>query len=186
MRSQSLGILTLGLTLALTLGACGSSDDDSGGSGGSSGSSGSGGSGGGKCSTSALSCGDFLTAGELTTVETDVTNYSEDGKLPCQFDLPSEAGGIFQAFCGSEDLLARQLATANSAYPGAAMETDTIGTKSFELIVDEPGTKYSTTEVDALTTSGKYVFNVALVGVYSDIEASRQLARLIDANLSDL
>ena len=169
--------------LAFALGGCGSSDDDAASN---SGSGGSGGAGGGKCSVSALTCGDLLSADALAAVEPGVETYSESGHLPCMFDLPGTAGGIFQAFCGDDALLASQLATAEDSYPGATMETDTIGSKSFELIVGAPGAVGSASEVAAVTTSGKYVFDVSLTSGAADIGATRALAQAIDANLSKL
>jgi hypothetical protein len=102
------------------------------------------------------------------------------------WSLPSSSGGILQVFCGDADLLARQRATGESAYPGSTTETDTVGTKSFEMIVGPPMTTGSYAEVDALTSNGKYVFNVSLTNAAADITAVRPLADAIDANLSAL
>ena len=145
---------------------------------------GSGGGGGGGCSASALTCGDVLPGATLTALQPSATGYMESGTLPCHFTLPSSSGGIVQAFCGGADLLSQQLAIAEGAYPGDATETDTIGAKSFELVVGPPNAVGSTAEVAAVTTNGKYVFNVSLSSAAADIMAARALARAIDTNLS--
>src|SRR6187455_2527164 len=114
------------------------------------------------CSVSAFTCGMVLTGAQLTQLQPDATAYMESDKLPCTFSLPASSGGIFQVFCGDAELLARQRATGESAYPGSTTETDTVGMKSFEMNVGPPMTSGSYAEVDALTSNGKYVFNVSL------------------------
>jgi hypothetical protein len=116
----------------------------------------------------------------------DATGYMEGGHLPCKFSLPQQSGGIFNAFCGDDTLLASQLATAQGAYPGMANETDTIGTASFELIVGPPAMLGSAAEVDALTSNGKYVFDVSLSSSAANIEDVRPLAGAMDLNFSAL
>jgi hypothetical protein len=132
----------------------------------------------------ALTCGAVLPAAKLTQLQPAATGYAESGHLPCRFTLPSTSSGIFQVFCGDATLLAAQRATATQAYPGDVTETDTIGMKSFELVVGPPMTLGSFAEVNALTTSGKYVFNVSLSSAAADIAASRLLASAIDTSLS--
>jgi len=136
------------------------------------------------CSVSSLTCGDALSAEEVASIEPAASEYSEDGRLPCRFSIPEQSGGIFQVFCGGASLLDAQRATAEQAYPGATTETDTIGSKSFEMVVGSPGELGSTTEVAALTTSGEYVFDVSLTSGAADMDATRRLAEAIDANLS--
>ena len=138
------------------------------------------------CSTKALTCGAILTASALGSLQPTATGYVETGKLPCRFTLPSQAGGIFQVFCGDASLLTRQFNTAQTAYPGSVTETDTIGTKSFEVIVGPPNALGSSAEVVALTTSGKYVFDVSLTSAAADIVETRKLAEALDTSLSAL
>jgi hypothetical protein len=138
------------------------------------------------CSASAFTCGMVLTGAQLTQMQPDAAAYVESGKLPCMWSLPSSSGGILQVFCGDADLLARQRATGEGAYPGSTTETDTVGMKSFEMIVGPPMSTGSYAEVDALTSNGKYVFNVSLTNAAADITAVRPLADAIDANLSAL
>lgn len=141
---------------------------------------------GGGCSVKTLTCGDVLAAAELSSLQPNATGYSESGQLPCRFTLPSASGGIFQVFCGGASLLDRQRATAEQAYPGSVTQTDTIGTKSFEVIVGPPKTSGSSAEVAAVTTSGKYVFDVSMTSAAADIVEVRKLAEAIDTTLSAL
>ena len=97
-----------------------------------------------------------LTGAQLTQLQPDATAYMESDKLPCTFSLPASSGGIFQVFCGDAELLARQRATGESAYPGSTTETDTVGMKSFEMNVGPPMTSGSYAEVDALTSNGTF------------------------------
>jgi len=136
------------------------------------------------CSVSAFTCGTVLTGAQLTQLQPDATGYGESDKLPCTWSLPSSSGGIFQVFCGDADLLARQRATGESAYPGSTTETDTIGMKSFEMIVGPPMTGGSYAEVDALTSNGKYVFNISLSSAAAHSPAVRPIADAIDGNLA--
>jgi hypothetical protein len=145
-------------------------------------------SGGGSDCAQALSnmmCGSILTAYELMSVEPLVTDYNTSETLPCMFSLYTNAGGIFQAFCGDASLLTSQINTTMAAYPGATFtETDTVGMKSWEILLGDPGSVGSFAEIGALTTNGKYVFNVSTDSIASDIMVTRQLAADIDANLS--
>jgi hypothetical protein len=127
-----------------------------------------------------------LSAAELVSVEAEATEYSEDGNLPCRFSLPGQSGGIFNVFCGGESLLASQREVAEQAYPGSTTETNTVGSASFEMVVGSPGELGSATEVAAVTTNGKYVFDVSLTSGAADMAATRRLAEAIDANLSAL
>jgi len=178
-KMRSMQFPSVWATVAFVTLGCGSNSGDGAGAGGSAGTGGA-----GKCSVSALSCGDVLPAATLTGLQPDVTSYSESGRLPCQFKLPSSSGGIFQVFCGDETLLAEQLSVADGTYPGNAIETDTVGQKSFELIVGAPMAVGSFAEVNALTTNGKYVFNASLSSKAADIAATRELAAAIDSSLS--
>jgi hypothetical protein len=157
--------VAIGGLLLLGAGACGSSG------------------GGGNC-TRPATCGAVLSASMLMTLQPMETGYMESNILPCTFSLPSSSGGIFQVFCGDAALLETQRATAEAAYPGAVTETDTIGMKSFEQIVGPAMMSGSYAEVNALTTNGKYVFNVSLNNAYADITQTRPLASAIDASLS--
>lgn len=139
----------------------------------------------GNCAKPAT-CGAVLSAAMLMTLQPAETGYTESSALPCQFSLPSSSGGIFQVFCGDAALLMKQRTTAEAAYPGAVTETDTIGMKSFEQIVGPAMMSGSYAEVNALTTSGKFVFNVSLNNAYADITQTRPLASAIDASLSAL
>lgn len=122
----------------------------------------------------------------LAQLQPSATGYMESAHLPCKFTLPSTSSGIFQVFCGDASLLAAQSSTATQAYPGDVTETDTIGTKSFELVVGPPMTLGSFAEVNVLTTNGKYVFNASLESAAADIAASRLLAGAINTSLSAL
>jgi len=140
---------------------------------------------GGNC-TRPATCGAVLSASTLTTLQPNETGYTESSPLPCEFSLPSSSGGIFQVFCGDATLLEQQRATAEAAYPGAVTETDTIGMKSFEQIVGPAMMNGSYAEVNALTSNGKYVFNVSLNNAFADITQTRPLASAIDTQLSRL
>lgn len=164
----------------------GSSTGTGGSSTGTGGSSGGTGDAGGGCSVRTLTCGDVLTAAVLAGLQPSATAYDETGHLPCRFSLPSTSGGIFQVFCGSATLLDTQRATAEQNYPGSVTQTDTIGTKSFEVIVGPPNTRGSSAEVAAVTTSGKYVFDVSMTSAAADIVEVRKLAEAIDTSLSAL
>ena len=129
-------------------------------------------------------CGAVLSDAMLMTLLPGETGYMASSALPCNFSLPSSSGGVFQVFCGDAALLEQQRATAEVAYPGATTETDTIGMKSFEQIVGPAMMTGSYAEVNALTTSGKYVFNVSLNNAYADITQVRPVATAIDASLS--
>lgn len=119
------------------------------------------------------------------TLQPLVTSYNTLDMLPCQFGLESGAGGILQAFCGDADLLARQITTTMAAYPTATFtETDTVGMKSWEIMVGEPMQRGSFAEIGALTTNGQYVFNVSMESAASDIAAVRQIAAVINTHLS--
>ena len=126
----------------------------------------------------------MLPAAQLSQLQPSATGYVESGHLPCKFTLPSTSSGIFQVFCGDATLLAAQSTTSTQAYPGDVTETDTIGMKSFELVVGPPMTLGSFAEVNALTTNGKYVFNASLSSAAADIAASRLLAGAINTSLS--
>jgi hypothetical protein len=156
------------------------------GTGGSSGGAGGAPDAGGGCSVKTLTCADVLTSAALTALQPNVISYDGTGHLPCRFTLPNASSGIFQAFCGGTSLLDRQRATAEQAYPGSVTVTDTIGTKSFEVIVGPPKTTGSSAEVAAVTTSGKYVFDVSMTSAAADIAEVRKLAEAIDTSLSAL
>ena len=145
-------------------------------------------SGGSSDCTQALStmmCGTILTEYELAMIEPLVTDYNTTETLPCMFGLESNAGGIFQAFCGGAELLTSQINTTMAAYPTATFtETDTVGMKSWEILVGDPMGVGSFAEVSALTTNGNYVFNVSTESAASDIVATRQLAAAINTHLS--
>jgi len=146
---------------------------------------GSSGGGGGSCALSTLTCGAILPDSELMTLQPGLTTYDPNEMLPCQFTLQSDAGGIFQAFCGDAKLLMTQVSTAMTAYPTATiMETDMVGTKSWEIVLGEPMTTGSFAEIAALTTNGKYVFDVSMESAASDIAAVRPLAAAINTHLS--
>src|SRR5262249_7244061 len=101
------------------------------------------------------------------------------------FGLESGAGGIFQAFCGGADLLMRQINTTMAAYPTATFtETETVGMKSWEILIGEPMRGGASAEIGGLTTNGKYGFNVCEESAASDIAAVRQLAAAINTHLS--
>jgi hypothetical protein len=137
------------------------------------------------CPLSTMTCGTILTEYELAMIEPLVTDYNTTETLPCSFSLESNAGGIFQAFCGGAALLTSQIDTTMAAYPTATFtETDTVGMKSWEILVGDPMGVGSFAEVSALTTNGKYVFNVSTESAASDIVATRQLAAAIDTHLS--
>jgi hypothetical protein len=142
-------------------------------------------SGGGGCALDTMMCGTILTAYELMSVEPLVTDYNTTETLPCMFGLYNNGGGIFQAFCGDATLLASQITTTMTAFPGATFtETDTVGMKSWEIMLGDPMSTGSFAEIGALTTNGKYVFDVSTTDVASDMAVTRQLAADIDANLS--
>jgi hypothetical protein len=119
------------------------------------------------------------------TLQPSETGYMESSTmLPCDFSLPSSSGGVIQVFCGDAALLETQRTTAEMLYPGAVTETDTIGMKSFEQIVGPAMMNGSYAEVNALTSNGKYVFNVSLNNAFADITQTRPLASAIDSQLS--
>lgn len=136
------------------------------------------------CATADLTCGAVLPAATLSQLQPSATGYDESAKFPCEFTLPNSSGGVFQAFCGGASLLANQQALTTQSFPGAVTETDTVGSKSFELVVGAPMTLGSIAEVDAVTTNGKYVFSASLSSTAADIAATRRLATAIDQGLS--
>jgi hypothetical protein len=73
-----------------------------------------------------------------------------------------------------------------AAFSLAGLALVAVGMKSFELVVGPPMTLGSFAEVNALTTNGKYVFNVSLSSSSADIASSRLLGDAINTSLSAL
>ncbi|HMF42508.1 MAG TPA: hypothetical protein VKQ32_17675 [Polyangia bacterium] len=126
-----------------------------------------------------------LPASQLMSLQPNATGYTESGMLPCMWSLPSSSGGIFQVFCGDANLLDQQVMTLMTANPSATVfATDNIGKKSVEITLGPPMQSGSFAEIAALTTNGKYVFDVSLQNAAADITQVRPLAMAIDAQLS--
>jgi hypothetical protein len=161
-------VLRCGWIVLMLAGGCGGTADrdGSGGSGG-----------GGSCDAKTLTCGQVISAAELTTILGQAPTYDAADQPNCNIGLTGATGGGVQVFCGSD--YASMLSGAKGSYP-ATTEPNTIGQRSFEL------NQTDLVEVGFLTTSGRYAVLVNLITTAADIGKARALAQQVDENLSAL